>query len=181
MSSRAAAMAEFGRAVPGNAAALTKNTAGDYNATIIHTLDGKLVTLNYDTSTPNPREYCRLQGTKGVYMSAPGLPGPMIYIDGVSKTPHTWEKVDKYFEQYRHPLLKTSAGTASGAPLTWQLLVKALREGRQPYFDVYDSVTSSAIIALTQKSVANRSRPVEFPDFTRGQWKNRRPMDLLNV
>ncbi|HEU0139075.1 MAG TPA: Gfo/Idh/MocA family oxidoreductase [Bryobacteraceae bacterium] len=180
VSSRPAAMAEFASTKLGKeAAAKFRNGPGDYNASILHTVDGKLVTLNYDTSTPNPREYCRFQGTKGVYMSAPGLPGPMIYIDGISVRPHRWEKVDSYFEQHRHPLLGKAAGNKT--PLTWQLLVAALREGKQPYFDVYDSVTSSAVIALTQKSVSSRSRPVEFPDFTRGQWKTRKPIDLLTV
>ena len=46
-----------------------------------------------------------------------------------------------------------------------------------PDFDVYDSVTSSAIIPLTEMSVAKGSEPVEFPDFTRGKWKERLPVE----
>lgn len=38
--------------------------------------------------------------------------------------------------------------------------------------NVYDAATLSAVIALSEKSIANKSRPVDFPDFTRGQWKN---------
>ena len=64
-------------------------------------------------------------------------------------------------------------------PLTWHLLVEALRAGRQPFFDVYDSVTSSAVSPLTEQSVASGSRPVEVPDFTRGQWKTRAPIEFL--
>lgn len=153
-----------------------EHAGGDYNASIIHTSNGKLVTLNCDVSTPCPGGYCRLQGTKGVYMSAPGLRGPMIYLDGITSTQHTWESVESYFRQYRHPLLQRVGG--GSIPLTWQLLVQALREGKEPFFDIYDSLTSSAIIALTDKSVSNRSRPVEFPDFTRGRWKTRRPIDI---
>ena len=51
-----------------------------------------------------------------------------------------------------------------------------MRAGREPFFDVYDSVTSSAVSPLTEASVANRSRPVEIPDFTRGRWKTRPPI-----
>ena len=148
----------------------------DYSATILHTVNGNLVTLNCDLNTPCPGGYCRLQGTKGVYTSAPGLKEPMIYIDGVTVKPHSWESAESYFRKYRHPLLQQAAGGKT--PLTWQLLVKALRDGKEPHCDVYDSVTSSAIIALTDKSASNRSRPVEFPDFTRGKWKTRKPVNL---
>ncbi len=63
-------------------------------------------------------------------------------------------------------------------PLTWHLLVQALRAGTAPYFDVYDSVTSSVVSPLTEQSVASGSRPVEFPDFTRGKWKTRAPISF---
>jgi len=32
-------------------------------------------------------------------------------------------------------------------------------------------VTLSVVTPLSESSVANGSRPVEFPDFTRGRWK----------
>jgi len=35
--------------------------------------------------------------------------------------------------------------------------------------DVYDGVTISAVVALSEKSIAAKSAPVEFPDFTRGR------------
>ncbi|MEO6436064.1 MAG: hypothetical protein ABIP55_09915 [Tepidisphaeraceae bacterium] len=50
-------------------------------------------------------------------------------------------------------------------------LVEALRSGLAPDFDVYDPATWSAIAVLSEKSVADRSRPVDFPDFTKGKWK----------
>jgi len=55
--------------------------------------------------------------------------------------------------------------------LIWHRLVTALRENRLPDWDVYDSVTSSAISPITEASVAQRGKPVEFPDFTKGKWK----------
>ena len=54
----------------------------------------------------------------------------------------------------------------------------ALREDRITDFDVYDSVTSSAIIPLTEASVAKGSEPVDFPDFTRGKWEERLPVEV---
>ena len=42
-----------------------------------------------------------------------------------------------------------------------------------PYFDVYDSVTSSVIVPLSAASVASKSRTVDVPDFTKGKWQTR--------
>ena len=36
--------------------------------------------------------------------------------------------------------------------------------------DVYDAVSWMAITALSEKSIATGSMPVEIPDFTRGKW-----------
>jgi len=34
-------------------------------------------------------------------------------------------------------------------------------------------------VALNEKSIAAKSAPVEFPDFTRGRWKNRKPLGIV--
>jgi hypothetical protein len=54
--------------------------------------------------------------------------------------------------------------------------VKAVRNKTQTPIDVYDTATWSVITPLTEKSVASKSTPVDFPDFTRGKWKNPRPL-----
>lgn len=190
-SSRSGTLNEYAVATLGkdHELAKIKMAQGDYNATLLHTEDGKVVTLNYDTNTPHPRELYRLQGTRGVYMDSRGVKGPWIYLDGITEPEHQWEPAAQYLDEYKHPLLKSynppprksirgHGGQGTGTPLTWHLLVKALREGSEPYFDVYDSVTSSVITALTETSVANRSRPVEFPDFTKGKWKTRKPLEV---
>ena len=60
----------------------------------------------------------------------------------------------------------------------WLRLRNALMKGEPPDQDVYDAVTWSAIAPLTERSVAVKSRPIEFPDFTRGRFKNRAPVNL---
>ena len=40
---------------------------------------------------------------------------------------------------------------------------------------------NSAIAVLSEKFVADRSRPVEFPDFTKGKWKTNPPISLMGV
>jgi hypothetical protein len=143
-----------------------------------------MITLNFDTNTPHPREIFRLQGSKGVYTNGPGLIEPQIYIDGKSPEEHSWEPALKYLEEYKHPLLKNykpkerqairgHGGHNTKTPLTWHLLIEALRGDKMPYFDVYDSVTSSVISPLSEMSVASGSKPVSVPDFTKGKWEAR--------
>lgn len=163
---------------------------GDYNATILRTVEGKLVTLNFDTHTPHPRELTRIQGSKGVFVDGRGLDGPKIYLDGISPESHRWEDAAPYLQEYEHPLIKAYdppereaiRGHGSGqrrTPITWHLLVEALRRDVVPYFDVYDSVTSSVISPLTEKSVDTQNKPVDFPDFTRGKWNTREPFTMM--
>ena len=159
---------------------------GDFNATLIRTADGKLVTLNFDTNTPHPRSFYRLQGTKGVYFGDRYTPtrNALLYLDGVSPQEHRWEPAGPWLEKYQHAIerdynppprdsVRGHGGRPSRTPLEWHRLVLALNDGRLPDWDVYDSVTSSAISALSEQSVASGSRPVQFPDFTRGRWKDR--------
>lgn len=160
---------------------------GDYNATLIRTVKGKMITLNFDTNTPHPRGISRLQGSKGIYTNGRGLGESKFYIEGRSPDEHQWESAQKYLDEYKHPLLNSynpeerkairgHGGNKMKTPLTWHLLVKALREDKMPYFDVYDSVTSSVISPLTEMSVANGSKPVKVPDFTKGKWETNGPI-----
>jgi predicted dehydrogenase len=167
--------------------ATQKMAQGDYNCTLLRTVGGKLVTLNFDTNTPHPRGFFRLQGSKGVFIAGAGIGaesrGSLIYLDGVSPKEHSWEKADKYLEEHQHPVVKNynpperaqavrgHGGSSRKTPLTWHRLVKALREDKLPDWDVYDSMTSSAISPLTEMSVAGRSKQVDFPDFTKGKWE----------
>jgi hypothetical protein len=150
---------------------------------------GNMITLNFDTNTPHPRGIYRVQGTKGVFLYSSAI-GAQIYVDGISPESHQWENADKWMEEYQHPLVKNynppsrkeairgHGGQGMQTPLTWNLLVNALREGKVPFFDVYDSVTSSAVSPLTESSVAKGSQPVTFPDFTKGKWEKKPKIDF---
>ena len=161
----------------------TKFSLGNYNASLVRTVNGKMMTIIHDTSTPHPREDFRLQGTKGIYHSD----GRRIYIEGRSPQEHTWEPAGKYYEEFAVPRQKVPPRRISGAitghggggsqtPVNWHRLVTALRENRITDWDVYDSVTSGAIIPLSCESVAKRSAAVDFPDFTKGKWQTRTPI-----
>ena len=60
-------------------------------------------------------------------------------------------------------------------------LVQALRSGTEPDMDVYDAASWSIVSALSERSVADRSRPIDFPDFTRGKWKTREPLGIVTA
>lgn len=163
---------------------------GDYNASLIRTVGGKMITLNHDTHTPHPRESYRVQGTRGVYLRSGA--DRKIYIEGRSPEEHQWEAADKYLEEYEHPMIKNynpperKGGATRGhgshsskTPITWHRLVMALRENRMPDWDVYDSVTCAAISPVSEASVAGKSKPVDFPDFTKGKWKTTKPISFV--
>ena len=167
-----------------------KMAQGDYNATLIRTVKGKMITLNFDTNTPHPRSSFRIQGTKGVYLrdKAQRKDNQRIYIDGRSPESHQWESAEKYLKEFEPSLVKEydppkRIGEIKGhgeqmseTPQKWTRLIEAIRKNVQPDWDTYDSVTSSAISPVTEASVADGSKPIKFPDFTKGKWKDRAPL-----
>jgi hypothetical protein len=52
--------------------------------------------------------------------------------------------------------------------------VQAVKQKRQTPIDVYDSVTMSVIAPLSNQSLKEGNKTLDFPDFTKGQWKNRK-------
>ncbi|MEA2063745.1 MAG: Gfo/Idh/MocA family oxidoreductase [Gemmatimonadota bacterium] len=163
---------------------------GDINTTLIRTEKGATVTLYHDTQTPRPHyDTGRIQGTKGIYMSALDSRMPdYIYIEGLSPKEHSWEDTAPYFEQYGHALWKKHGEAAREAGghggidyLTLQQFILAVRQGVQTPIDVYDAATWSAMAPLSEQSVAGRSRVVDVPDFTRGRWKEKRQVEVLGV
>lgn len=158
---------------------------GDLNTTIIKTVMGKTVMVQWDEQLPRP--YSRLnflQGTKGAWG---GFPNRCV-VDGVSKSTDSWDQgadLNKFFEKYDHPLwtkvanLPENQGGHGGMDfvMLWRI-VHNLRNGLPMDQDCYDGVTWSAVGPLSEWSVANRGQSVDFPDFTRGAWKGRKPMTV---
>jgi len=163
---------------------------GDVNVSLIMTEDGVVVTLTHDTQLPRPYSdsgmtsiplmVLRLQGTEGIFQGSMDR----IYIEGRSPKAHAWEDAAPYYRQYDHPLWQALGTAAQGAEhggedyVILHQFVRAVRLGIQTPIDVYDAATWSAIGPLSERSVALKSAPVDFPDFTRGKWKTPRPIDL---
>lgn len=169
---------------PDHPAAKKKYAAGDVNTSLIQTNNGITVTLYYDTRNPRPPDWIyRIQGTKGIYSGTLNK----IYLEDLSPKSHTWEDIDQYREKYDHPLWKKygaiaeSSGHGGGDYLCFRDFVEAVRNGTETPIDVYDTVTWSIITKLTEESVANKSKPVDFPDYTRGKWQTRKPQLVINT
>lgn len=159
-----------------------KYALGDVNVTLIHTALGKIITLYHDTNLPRP--YSRIhivQGTNGLFEKYPSR----VYVEGRSKNDE-WDTLDK-FAEFDHPLWTTQAEKARGAShggmdyIEDYRLIEALRHGRPLDYDVYDAASWSVLVALTEQSVAARGKPIDFPDFTRGGWKARRPLHVMET
>jgi predicted dehydrogenase len=176
---------------------------GDVNTCLIRTANGLTITLTHDTDLPRP--YSRLnlvQGTKGLLTGFPF----QYSLDADNPHPN-WLPGEKQRGAHEHAVWLHAAALQRGLPgiargtfgpilpgATWGYdppnemgggdfiedyrLVEALRHGRAPDFDVYDAATWSVVAALSEKSVAERSKAVDFPDFTKGKWKTMPPIDL---
>jgi hypothetical protein len=84
------------------------------------------------------------------------------------------EKFDHLW--WRKMKTEAEAGGHGGTDyLELALFVEAVRKKTQTPIDIYDSVLMSAVIPLSEKSIAAGAAPVECPDFTRGKWKTKKP------
>ena len=108
MSSRAVCLNQFAARHYGDEhpLSLMAMRQGNFNVTLLRTAGGKLITLNFDTNTPHPRSFYRLQGTKGVYFGDRYTPtrNSLIYLDGISPQAHAWEAAGPWLKQFQHPV-----------------------------------------------------------------------------
>ena len=155
---------------------------GDVNLTLIKTVAGQTIYVVHDTNSPRP--YSRInmiQGTRGLMQGWPDR----IYVEGRSAQAHRWETLDTWFRDYEHPLwrserVRQASGGHGGMDFLedWRLIA-CLRNGLALDQDVYDAAAWSAVVELSQRSVAHKSRAMDVPDFTRGGWRTRPPLGII--
>jgi predicted dehydrogenase len=191
MSSKSRGLSRYAakRFGPDNIYAKRQFASGDVNTSLIMTEKGVTVTLNHDTQLPRPYSDSgdtkiplmvqRLQGTEGIFFGSL----EKIYIDGRSPE-HKWEDAGPYYAQYDHFLWKALGEAARSSShggedyVELHQFVRAVRNKIPTPVDVYDAATWSAIVPLSERTVAAKSAAVDFPDFTRGKWKTQRPLNL---
>jgi len=154
---------------------------GDVVTTTLRCENGETILLQHDTSLPRPYSLgFRVQGTEGLWMDL----NQSIHVEGRSEA-HKWENAQQYYDQYDHPLWRKYADQAAGAGhggMDWFVIhafVEALKAGEPMPIDIYDAVAWSAITPLSEQSIAEGYRTLEFPDFTEGKWKDRKPIFAL--
>ncbi|MBC34875.1 MAG: hypothetical protein CL663_02355 [Bacteroidetes bacterium] len=172
---------EFGKDSP---QAQEEFVLGDVVTSLIRTKRGETIVLTHDTSSPRP--YSRdilVQGTNGI---AQKYPKGLVHIEGQSPS-HRWEDLSKWEAEYKHPvwtsLEEASKGAGHGGMdfIEDYRLINALLKGIEPDMDVYDAAALSVVCELSEQSIAAGSKPIEFPDFTRGRWKKYRELQVMNL
>lgn len=161
---------------------------GNLNTSIIRTHKGKTIMLQHDVTTPRPAvRFDLISGTKGTFKARPNRIG-FSYDEGwISQEEfdalveeHTPE-INKRFNELMEQAIAPGRIQRSYARVNatdWRL-IDCLRNGLPVEMDVYDAALTSAVIPLSEWSVANRSNSVTVPDFTNGSWKtNKRGMDV---
>ena len=140
--------------------------------------------VQHDTTTPRPYNRINLiQGTRGCFVGYPDR----IHIEGRTDG-HGWEEGEAlagYEEEFDHPLWRKLEADAAGAGhggmdfLEDYRLIEALVQGEPTDMDVYDAAALSAVIEISEKSVASRAKSIDIPDFTRGRWQQNRPLGIV--
>lgn len=161
---------------------------GDHTMTMIQTARGKSILLQHNVYTPRPytREY-QVTGTKGFANKYP-IQGFAFADEKLAEavpdhenlSSHSFvpkEVKDELMEKYKHPitrdieeLAKTVGGHGGMDFIMDYRLVYCLHNGLPLDQDVYDAAEWSCIGGLSAASLENGNMPVQFPDFTRGDW-----------
>lgn len=160
---------------------------GDIVTSVVRTKRGKSIVINYDMQLPRPYDNrWMIQGTRGIYREQPGE----VYLEGRTAKYHEWEPFAPYQAEFDHPWWKPVAPGLPGAgplagghggtdDLEVRLFLAAARDKTPTPLDLYDSLTMSAVIGVSEASIAKGGAPQPFPDFTRGQWQSRKPYFAL--
>ena len=162
---------------------------GDHTVTLIQTARGRSILLQHNVYTPRPysREY-QVTGTEGFankypvegFAFKPENKDSDVIPDHEDLAGHSFvseETRDMLMEKYKHPIAKEieakarEVGGHGGMDFIMDYrLIYCLRNGLPLDQDVYDAAEWSCIGGLSAASIENGNMPVEFPDFTRGDW-----------
>lgn len=164
----------------------------DINTSLVQTAAGRSIVLQHQVIGPRPYDRRnQVVGTNGIFTDYPprifleddpvlgGLQGGQGARDAEEEP---YRDIDDYLPAFEHPLWRQEGdrAVASGGHggmdyLVLLRLVQAMRAGTVPDMDVYDAASWSVPGPLSEESVSNGNAPIEFPDFTRGDWKRNRP------
>lgn len=165
---------------------------GDIVDTLITCAGGETIHLRLDTTLP--RYYSRnftVRGTKGMYLQDSNT----FFIDGMPEKHgiNTVEYTKEFLnngEEYEEYLPKEWKGMTpelikeghGGMDIVeFRRFVECYLNGEEMPIDVYDAAAWMAITALAEKSILEGGAPQMIPDFTRGKWIQRKPLDVVKL
>lgn len=185
MSSREAALSE---ALSDSEEQALKDMAGrvkcgDVNTTLIRTVGGKSIMLQFDTHVGRP--YNRLDkviGSKAVHYGYPSR----LYVDHGPAWGHNWldnAETAEMRDRYAHPLWTRLQALAAEHKqghggmdfIMMYRLIRCLNQGLPLDLNVYDGVLWSMVGILGEESVSRGSVRVDVPDLTGGRWRQAVP------
>ena len=163
---------------------------GDLNTSIIKTHLGRTIMVQWDETSPRP--YTRLNLVQGTLGALAGFPTRVALeggVEGITKDHHQWvegEQLEKIYEKYDHPLYKRlneqskDSGHGGMDGIMMYRIVECLQKGLPLDQNVYEGALWSAVTELSGKSIEQDGAPQQFPDFTRGNWKNTAPLGIIS-
>lgn len=164
----------------------------DINTSLVQTAAGRTIVLQHQVIGPRPYDRRnQVVGTNGIFTDYP----PRIFLEddpvlgGIQggqgardAQEEEYRDIEAYLPAFEHPLWRQEGdrAVASGGHggmdyLVLLRLIQAMHAGTVPDMDVYDAAGWSVPGPLSEESVGNGNVPVEFPDFTRGDWERGRP------
>lgn len=153
---------------------------GNMDMQMIRTAKGRTIMIQHDISSPRP--YSRIHMLSGTKCFAQKWPLQHIaFGHNVADEAQMKELWDKYTPEIvrRVGEMAKQVGGHGGMDfiMDWRL-IDCLRNGLPMDMDVYDAAAWSCITPLSEWSLANGSKPIAIPDFTRGAWKTNKPVEL---
>ena len=168
--------------------AKVKFREGDIVNTQIQCANGETILLTHDTSLQRPYNLgFRIQGTEGLWQdfSTGGLNQGWIYMEKKMNKSDKWDNTEKWLTEYDHPLWKKYGQQAEGAGhggmdfFVDHAFIECIKRKMDFPLDVYDLASWYSITPLSEKSITEGGQLQKIPDFTRGKWKNRKPVFAL--
>ena len=162
---------------------------GDMNTSIIKTVLGRTVMVQWDETSPRP--YSRLNLIQGTLGTLAGFPTRVALENGfkdITKDHHSWvqgENLLKIYDEYDHPLYKRlnaktkKSGHGGMDGIMMYRIVECLQKGLPLDQNVYEGCFWSAVTPLSGNSIENDGAPQQFPDFTRGEWKKTKELGIV--
>jgi hypothetical protein len=165
--------------------AKVKFKQGDVVTTQIACENGETILLTHDTSLQRPYDLgFRVQGTEGLWQDfgSGGLNQGHIYFEKLMNHNDQWDNSEKWLSENDHPMWKKFENKATGAGhggmdfFVMNTFIECIKRNIEFPLDVYDLATLYSITPLSEESIAKGGQVIDIPDFTKGQWKNRKPV-----